>query len=85
MTQYLIYMGNLLTGDLGQSISFSSPVSEVLRSPPGVPALLLAIVLLSGADAAPHAAAVGTAVVACTRGGGSWTCGSAGPVPGIAP
>ena len=40
VTQYLIYMGNLLTGDLGQSISFSSPVSEVLFRRMGNTALL---------------------------------------------
>jgi peptide/nickel transport system permease protein len=40
VTQYLIYMSNLLTGDLGQSISFSSPVSEVLFRRMGNTALL---------------------------------------------
>lgn len=38
--QYFIYMSNLLSGDLGQSISFSSPVSEVLLRRMGNTALL---------------------------------------------
>jgi peptide/nickel transport system permease protein len=32
LTQYLDYMGGVLTGDLGQSVSFARPVTEMLGS-----------------------------------------------------
>jgi len=52
--QYLIYMSNLLSGDLGQSLSFSRPVSDVLVSRMANTALLAfsAIVLASVAGVA---------------------------------
>ncbi|KPQ02348.1 MAG: peptide/nickel transport system permease protein [Rhodobacteraceae bacterium HLUCCA12] len=52
--QYLIYMSNLLSGDLGQSLSFSRPVADVLVSRMANTALLAfaAIVLASVAGVA---------------------------------
>lgn len=43
LTQYADYVGNLLTGDLGQSVSFARPVTEMLGTALGNSAKLAAL------------------------------------------
>ncbi|MDR5698765.1 ABC transporter permease [Agromyces aerolatus] len=47
LVQYVTYLGNLLRGDLGNSIKYSAPVTEIIVSPLGntVTLVLLAIVI----------------------------------------
>jgi ABC-type dipeptide/oligopeptide/nickel transport system permease component len=45
LQQYLSYMGNLLQGDLGQSLRYKKPVSELIGSFAGSTAFLIAYVI----------------------------------------
>ncbi|WP_091456504.1 ABC transporter permease [Micromonospora inyonensis] len=46
--QYVTYLGDLLTGDLGDSIKYSAPVSEIIAAPFGNTAILVVIAIVIG-------------------------------------
>ena len=47
--QYLTYLGRLVTGDLGNSIKYSSPVTEIIAAPLGNTVVLVVMAVVIGA------------------------------------
>ncbi|HOQ59423.1 MAG TPA: ABC transporter permease [Vicinamibacterales bacterium] len=48
LVQYVTYLGHLLTGDLGNSIKYSAPVTEIIAAPLGNTVMLVVLAVIIG-------------------------------------